>query len=101
MFKPGLRDLIERSRNSGFGKWLLNFVLARVIPFNAPHHLTVTDAAEGRIRVRLPYKKSNLNHVKSMHACALATLCEYTTGLAIISMISEKEYRIILKNIKV
>ena len=44
-------------------------------------------------------KRKNQNHIKGIHACALATVCEYITGITLASCISEKEFRIILKNI--
>lgn len=96
-----LQQLILKAETSFFNKWLLNLVLSRSIPFNAPHHFKIVTIKPGEVQIALPYRKSNLNHVNGIHACALATLCEFTTGLAIISLISEKEYRIILKSLRV
>jgi len=96
-----LRNLILKAEHSSFYRWLLNMVLARSIPFNAPHCFRVIKIKQGSAEIMLPYRRRNLNHVKGIHACALATLCEFTTGLTLISTISENEYRIILKSIRV
>jgi hypothetical protein len=94
-----LQKFIHKAGESSFRRWLLNFALARVIPFNRPHDLEVTEIRPGFAKVRLPYRKSNLNHLKGIHACALAALSEYTSGLAMLGKISEKDYRIILKKL--
>ncbi|HMT27763.1 MAG TPA: DUF4442 domain-containing protein [Bacteroidia bacterium] len=78
----------------------MNFVLSRSIPFNAPHGFKIVSIKPGETKIILPYRRSNLNHVKGIHACALATLCEYTTGMTLISKISEEKYRIILKSLR-
>ena len=96
---PELKKLIQRASTSDFFKWVLNFVIPRAVPFNAPHHFKIVKINPGFVKVILPYRRSNLNHVRGIHACALATLCEYTIGITLLSMISEKEYRIILKNL--
>jgi len=95
-----LQNLIGKAQASTFYLWILNRVLSRAIPFNASHHFQVIEINPGETRIRLPYRRSNLNHVKGIHACALATLCEYTVGMTLISKISESEFRIILKNIR-
>ena len=40
-----------------------------------------------------------MNHIKGLHACALATLAEYTTGLTLISCLDPQSYRIIMQKI--
>ena len=96
-----LTHLIAKSETSDFSKWMLNTIMSRAVPFNAPHHFKIKNIGIGSAAVLLPYRRSNLNHVKGIHACALATLCEYTVGMTLVSMISEKEYRLILKSIRI
>ncbi len=74
-------------------------MLSRAVPFNAPHHFRILKISPGAVQILLPYKRVNLNHLKGIHACALATLCEYTIGLTLISKISENKFRFILKNL--
>lgn len=97
----GIHKLISKASHSGFYRWILNRIISYTVPFNAPHHFRILNIEPGMTEIMLPYRRSNLNHVKGIHACALATLCEYTIGMSLISKISEKEYRIILKNLRV
>lgn len=92
--------IIEKAKASSFHLKLLNLGLQHMIPFNRPHGFKITSISDNEIRTFLPYKKKNLNHVKGLHACALATLCEFTTGVMLISRLGFKKYRIILKNLE-
>lgn len=94
-----LSNLLAKAGKSTFWLWTLNIILWKKVPFNNPHKIKIIKIENGGLVLLLPYKRKNLNHIKSIHACALATLCEYISGLALMSSISEKEYRIILKNI--
>jgi len=49
--------------------------------------------------MRVKNTKPNQNHIRGIHACLLATLCEYVSGLSLLLHFSAKEYRIILKTI--
>ncbi len=94
-----LQSLLRKSKYSAFWRRVLNIALRRAIPFNNPHGLTITDISDEHIRVRLPYKRANLNHLKGLHACGLATLCEYACGLLLISHVGADRYRIIMKDL--
>ena len=96
-----LNWLIQKSENSPFYLWVLNKVAARTVPFNSSHDLTIQHITRQSIHVLLPYKRSNLNHIKGIHACALATLSEYCTGLVLLSALDPALYRIILKSIHI
>ena len=91
-----LAFLLDKGRDSSFYRWVLNKVLGFVIPFNKPHHFRISIISEEEIEVSIPYKRRNLNHIKSLHACALATLCEYACGLKLAQLLGE-QYRIIMK----
>jgi acyl-coenzyme A thioesterase PaaI-like protein len=93
--------LLNKASESSFYKWFANLVLSRVIPFNGAHNLYIISINENKIVVTLPYIRRNKNHVNGIHACALATLCEYTSGLVLSKVFSPHEYRIILKDIEV
>lgn len=91
--------LVKKARYSGFYLWLLNRVLLRTVPFNKPHAIHLINIGENELTMRVKNKRSNRNHIKGIHACLLATLCEYVSGLSLLLHLSPKEYRIILKNI--
>jgi hypothetical protein len=94
-----LNTLVQKARHSRFYLWMLNIILLRTVPFNSPHKLRVLHIGDEDISIYAPYTRKNLNHIKGIHACVLATLCEYITGLSLLLHLSPKEYRIILKNI--
>ena len=94
-----LNALVQKAQHSKFYLWVLNFMLLRIVPFNNPHKLKITSIAEDGITMFAANTKNNRNHIKGVHACLLATLCEYVTGLSLLVHLSPKEYRIILKNI--
>ncbi|MBS1489359.1 MAG: YiiD C-terminal domain-containing protein [Bacteroidetes bacterium] len=93
--------LIEKAKHSRFYRWLLNKVLSRMIPFNWPHGFEIVSITGNAIQTRLPYKRKNLNHVRGLHACALATLSEFTTGFLLISRLGIDKYRLILQKMEI
>jgi acyl-coenzyme A thioesterase PaaI-like protein len=94
-----LNALVQKAQHSKFYLWVLNFMLLRTVPFNNPHKLKITSIAEDGITMFAANTKNNRNHIKGVHACLLAALCEYVTGLSLLVHLSPKKYRIILKNI--
>lgn len=94
-----LFSLLEKAKTSGFYRQVLNFSLARAIPFNKPHHFKILEVYEDGLKILLPCRRSNLNHLKSIHACALATLCEYTAGSTLLTSIQSNAYRFIMKDL--
>ncbi len=93
--------LIEKAKQSSFYLWLLNVALSRMIPFNLPHGFKIMMLSDEGIKIKLPYKKRNLNHVRGLHACALATLSEFTTGFLLISRLGMDKYRLILQRLEI
>lgn len=51
------------------------------------------------ISVRIPYWRINRNHIKGIHACALATAAEYCSGLALLEHLDAKKFRLIMKSL--
>ena len=94
-----LNVLATKAEKSNFYLWILNWFAAGMVPFNKPHSFSIEQISSESIAIKLPYKKLNLNHIKGIHACALATLCEYATGMLLLNAIDANLYRIILKNI--
>ncbi|MBL0097002.1 MAG: DUF4442 domain-containing protein [Bacteroidetes bacterium] len=78
-----LNSLLEKAKTSGFYKWLFNIVLWRTIPFNQPHRLKVEQVKGDALLISIPFIRKNKNHINGIHACALATLCEYISGLSL------------------
>ena len=94
-----LHALVEKAKRSTFYLWLLNWMLLKTVPFNKSHKLKVTHIGDDTLTISAANKRFNQNHIKGIHACLLATLCEYASGLSLLLYLSPKEYRIILKTI--
>jgi len=95
-----LQSILHKAKFSPFYLWVFNRLLWRLIPYNHSHKITILSISDTAVTVKLPYRKSNQNHLKGMHACALATLCEYACGIGLMTRLDPKLYRIILKEIK-
>lgn len=93
-------DLMRKAEGSSFYRWLLNQALWRMIPFNGPHQFRITGISKDYVTLTIPYIRKNLNHIKGIHACALATACEYVSGLSLTRAFPPHQYRIILKTIQ-
>ncbi|WP_226390371.1 DUF4442 domain-containing protein [Penaeicola halotolerans] len=93
-------EIIQKAKQSNFHLWLLNKVLAYKIPFNKPHGFKITAISDQSLRIDLPYKRGNFNHIRGIHACALATLCEFVTGFKLIDVLGASDYRIILQKLE-
>jgi acyl-coenzyme A thioesterase PaaI-like protein len=94
-----LPSLIARSRRSAIARWWMNTLLNIMIPFNAPHGFTVVPQAEGGIRVNIPYRRINRNHIRGIHACAMATGAEMCSGLSLLEQLDPRKYRLIMRSI--
>ena len=93
--------LMERAQHSKFYLWLLNWALNRMVPFNRPHGFKIRRISKYEITSYIPFKKRNLNHIKGLHATALATLSEFTTGVLLLNAVGAKTYRIILQRLDI
>lgn len=96
-----LEKLVVKSYQSKFWLRILNYSLWFKIPFNKPHRLIIKEITENSITVHIPYIWKNLNHLRGIHACALATASEYTCGFLLISRLSAQKYRLIMRSMHV
>lgn len=92
--------IAKKAEHSRFYRWWLSWLLRRVVPFNRPHGFRVEGISNYSLQIALPYRKSNLNHLKGLHACALATLAEISSGLLLLIHLNPQRYRLILKSLE-
>lgn len=90
--------ILLKAYKSKFWLGILNIVLSYVIPFNSPHRFKIIHLSKNKIKVKIPYIRKNLNHLKGIHACALATASEYACGFLLISNMSASRYRLIMRS---
>ena len=96
-----LLGAVEKAKTSAFYLWMLNIFFERFVPFNLPHKFRITEVGDSHVKTLLPYRRKNLNHVKGLHACALATLTEMTSGFMLAIKLDPKKFRLILRKLEI
>jgi acyl-coenzyme A thioesterase PaaI-like protein len=91
-----LPDLIAKARAAAGDLDALNQALWSFIPFNGPHGFAIEELGEDFVSTRAPYKKENYNHIQGIHACAIATIAEFSSGLLLLSKVDPLRYRLIM-----
>ena len=98
MFDPA--KIVEKAKHSSFYRKILNWSLDSMIPFNKPHGFRIVEIGDHHLKTLIPYKKRNFNHIRGLHACALATISEFTTGFLLITKLDAKKYRLIMQRLE-
>ncbi len=93
--------LIKKAKQSKQSLWLLNQILKFAIPFNKPHGFKITAINDGSITTFAPYHKKNFNHLRGIHACAIATVGELAAGLSLMNHFSPAQYRFIMSHMDI
>jgi len=64
------------------GRWLFARVFARAVPYSASTRPTVLVLEPGHAEVSIPDRRTNRQHLGSVHAIALMNVAEMASGLA-------------------
>ena len=96
-----LPRLCGRAKKSRFWLGVLNVLLGRIIPFNRPHGFRIAEIGDNHITTSGPYKSANQNHLRGIHACAIATVAEISAGFLLLSKLEAQHYRLIMSRIEV
>jgi acyl-coenzyme A thioesterase PaaI-like protein len=96
-----LSALLEGAQKSTFKLWLLNQFLGRLIPFNRPHGVKILELGSEQVKTGAGYKRKNRNHLRGIHACCIATVAEFSSGLLLLSRLNPADYRLIMAHLEV
>lgn len=96
-----LPGLLDKARGSTGWRWLLNLLLGRLIPFNRPHGVRIFSLDAERVQTIAPNRRRNQNHLRGIHACCIATVAEFSSGLMLLSRLDPARYRLIMAGLEV
>lgn len=91
---------IQAAKKSKFGLFKLNLGLGFLIPFNKPHSIKIVEIKGDSVKTIIPYKRKNLNHIKGIHACGMATAAEFSSGFLLLTKLGSKKYRLIMESLE-
>lgn len=72
----------RRASRTALGRWLFARVICRKAPYFATIRPRILELAPGIGRFSMPKRRSVENHIGSVHAIAMANLCELAAGMA-------------------
>ena len=78
----------RRLGGNPLGRGLFNLFICILVPYSGSTSPRVQEISPGRARVHLRDKRRVRNHLKSIHAIALANVLELTSGLAMMAALS-------------
>jgi acyl-coenzyme A thioesterase PaaI-like protein len=86
MQSPGTRILRLWRRLSPYpgGKWLFAMIFSHTVPYSGSVGPRIRVLEPGRAEVEIPDRRSNRNHLGSVHAIALINAAEQASGLAML-----------------
>jgi len=97
---PALRSYWQRLSTLPAGKQLFSRLLGRFVPYSGTIGAVILQLEPGHSVIKLGDRRRVRNHLRSVHAMALANLGEMATGLALLNSLPDKT-RAILKRFEI
>lgn len=87
----------NKLKDKPFGKRIFSRAVGKMAPYTGSIKALITDLQPGDCQAFLKERRSNMNHLRSIHAIALINLGEVTSGLAVLSGMSSQIRGILTK----
>ncbi len=97
---PYLRGNWQRFSNKPGGKWLFSRIIGFTVPYTGSIAANVVLLEPGHGKITLRERRKVSNHLRSVHAIALANLSEMVTGLTLLNSLPDNA-RAILTSIQI
>jgi len=85
----------KESSRLPFGRQIFSRAIGLWVPYSGSIGAVIEELSPGRCRLSMTDRRSIRNHLKSIHAMALANFGELTTGLAVVSALSSEQRAIL------
>jgi acyl-coenzyme A thioesterase PaaI-like protein len=82
---PRILQLWRRLSPYPGGQWLFSRLFGRMVPYSGSVGPRIRHLEPGHCRVEIPDRRSNRQHLGSVHAVALINVAEMCSGLAMMS----------------
>ena len=76
-----IRSMWDRFSKRPGGRWIFSKLLGRMVPYTGSIKPRVIELTETGARIEMRDRRAVRNHLRSIHAIALANLAELSTGL--------------------
>lgn len=94
-------DYLVGKSETKTGLFALQRIFKLGIPFNKPHGISFISLTNNSSCMKMENKRMNHNHLGGIHACAIATIGEFTAGILLSKNFQMSKYRVIMKTIHV
>jgi acyl-coenzyme A thioesterase PaaI-like protein len=91
-----IHSLWDRLSTRPGGRWIFSMLLGRIVPYTGSIKPRVLELTSTGARVELRDRRSVRNHLRSVHAIALANLAELSTGLPLAYAVQPRGRAILL-----
>jgi acyl-coenzyme A thioesterase PaaI-like protein len=85
---------------SALGRRFYSYLFGRLVPYTGTVRPIIEEIEPGHARVRMRERRRLRNHLRSIHAIALANIGELASGLAMIAALPDKT-RAIVTNLEI
>lgn len=90
----------RRLGNSSLGRWFFSRMIGWFVPYSGGIRPLVTELGGGKVKIQIKDRRAIRNHLRSVHAIALANMGELASGLAMMSILP-KHCRAIVTHLEI